>query len=157
MPPGLLSRLLLLHCYIFSCNIHILLVTGSGGYRATPTETVLDSLSAGTISYLVVRTLQGGLRLDRRQVLVQGLVKPADRTRTGGVRSASEMLGQGWPIRWVGKKTTRREGDPGRGDLQGMRPRTGQLGGPASRGLSRIIRRIIRFNYVVYDVLYVAY
>eukprot|EP00976_Prorocentrum_cordatum_P078170 1182992-Prorocentrum_minimum.AAC.1 len=28
------------------------------------------------------------------------------------------------------------EGDPGRGGLQGTRPRAGQLGGPASRGLS---------------------
>eukprot|EP00959_Pyramimonas_sp_CCMP1952_P204806 4282737-Pyramimonas_sp.AAC.1 len=28
----------------------------------------------------------------------------------------------------------RREGDPGRGGLQGTRPRAGQLGGPASRG-----------------------
>eukprot|EP00976_Prorocentrum_cordatum_P068638 1179224-Prorocentrum_minimum.AAC.1 len=27
-------------------------------------------------------------------------------------------------------------GDPGRGGLQGTRPRAGQLGGPASRGLS---------------------
>eukprot|EP00976_Prorocentrum_cordatum_P092404 1188921-Prorocentrum_minimum.AAC.3 len=27
------------------------------------------------------------------------------------------------------------EGDPGRGGLQGTRPRAGQLGGPASRGL----------------------
>eukprot|EP00959_Pyramimonas_sp_CCMP1952_P358034 7496621-Pyramimonas_sp.AAC.1 len=32
----------------------------------------------------------------------------------------------------------RREGDPGRGGLQGTRPRAGQLGGPASRGLLRM-------------------
>eukprot|EP00959_Pyramimonas_sp_CCMP1952_P341597 7155564-Pyramimonas_sp.AAC.1 len=29
----------------------------------------------------------------------------------------------------------RRDGDPGRGGLQGARPRAWQLGGPASRGL----------------------
>eukprot|EP00976_Prorocentrum_cordatum_P117755 1196357-Prorocentrum_minimum.AAC.1 len=34
------------------------------------------------------------------------------------------------------QRPSRREGDPGRGGLQGTRPRAGQLGGPASRGLS---------------------
>eukprot|EP00976_Prorocentrum_cordatum_P088536 1187346-Prorocentrum_minimum.AAC.2 len=33
-------------------------------------------------------------------------------------------------LKWRG-----REGDPGRGGLQGARPRAGQLGGPASHGL----------------------
>eukprot|EP00976_Prorocentrum_cordatum_P085135 1185941-Prorocentrum_minimum.AAC.1 len=34
-----------------------------------------------------------------------------------------------------------REGDPGRGGLQGTRPRAGQLGGPASRGLVHVCCR----------------
>eukprot|EP00976_Prorocentrum_cordatum_P063661 1177172-Prorocentrum_minimum.AAC.2 len=33
--------------------------------------------------------------------------------------------------------TQLREGDPGRGGLQGARPRAWQLGGPASRGLAQ--------------------
>eukprot|EP00976_Prorocentrum_cordatum_P081689 1184515-Prorocentrum_minimum.AAC.2 len=40
------------------------------------------------------------------------------------------------PIRLdVRKHTHREEGEPGRGGQQGTRPRAGQLGGPASRGL----------------------
>eukprot|EP00959_Pyramimonas_sp_CCMP1952_P150050 3139849-Pyramimonas_sp.AAC.1 len=36
----------------------------------------------------------------------------------------------------VGRKKKEEEGDPGRGGLQGTRPRAEQLGGPASHGLS---------------------
>eukprot|EP00959_Pyramimonas_sp_CCMP1952_P136765 2862019-Pyramimonas_sp.AAC.1 len=37
-------------------------------------------------------------------------------------------------------KLPRREGDPGGGGQQGTRPRAGQLGGPASRGVSEFTR-----------------
>eukprot|EP00976_Prorocentrum_cordatum_P070799 1180073-Prorocentrum_minimum.AAC.1 len=41
---------------------------------------------------------------------------------------------------WRGMQL-KEEGDPGRGGLQGTRPRAGQLGGPASRGLTRFDSR----------------
>eukprot|EP00959_Pyramimonas_sp_CCMP1952_P390410 8180967-Pyramimonas_sp.AAC.1 len=49
------------------------------------------------------------------------------------------------------------EGDPGRGGLQGTRPRAGQLGGPASRGLQcyttgvRSPNRVTRLRTVQLD------
>ena len=55
----------------------------------------------------------------------------------------STVLGSTWDLSLVERLFSLRlvrleeeEGDPGRGGLQGTRPRAGQLGGPASRGLS---------------------
>eukprot|EP00976_Prorocentrum_cordatum_P116206 1196129-Prorocentrum_minimum.AAC.1 len=54
-------------------------------------------------------------------------------------RITMERQRQGWTVAEAERRGGRGgggEGDPGRGGLQGTRPRAGQLGRPAPRGLS---------------------
>eukprot|EP00959_Pyramimonas_sp_CCMP1952_P442635 9266113-Pyramimonas_sp.AAC.1 len=74
-----------------------------------------------------------------------GLSRPAQRPSRktpAQHRRGQSRRGNGGDSNRCAKPSTaaQREGDPGRGGLQGTRPRTGQLGGPASRGLLLLLR-----------------
>eukprot|EP00959_Pyramimonas_sp_CCMP1952_P069950 1460358-Pyramimonas_sp.AAC.1 len=93
-----------------------------------PAEVALTALSAAA-SQGTLSPSQGTLSPSQGTLALSGA---AGGTRGGAFSAAGFVLPH---LLRASSSPVGEEGDPGRGGLQGTRPRAGQLGGPASHGL----------------------